>query len=192
MEFLFSYNACIPPKFETLSWGMAIYYSSISFTAYTLLLGTVVCYLIVWKRVKSMDFNKRSEVSRRRYVRTTKNVALIFLVFVICWMPDTLHFIVDPRYEHTPVWVSRAGVILYFFNSAVNPFLFAWKFPAYRKVLRLMLTTRGQRRSSVVSSYVTERRLTYPQELTTFPTNLFSSQTGSSSPKEQVSYLSSV
>ena len=110
--------------------------------------------------MKTMTFRKRSDVSRKRYMRTTQNVAIIFLVFCVCWVPDTVHWLIDPDYHIAPVWIIRAGVILYFSNSAINPFLFAWRFPAFRKTMMTMLSTRAQRRNSWISTYVTERRNT--------------------------------
>ena len=74
-------------------------------------------------------------------------MATVFLVFCICWLPDTIHFLIDPTLGHLPVFISRGFAILFISNSAINPFIFAWKFNTFKRSLDTIFCDKLQRRT---------------------------------------------
>ena len=55
-------------------------------------------------RTQSVNFgvNKR----KATYIKATRNMALLFIFYVLCWSPDIIHNNVDVTLK-APVWVTR-------------------------------------------------------------------------------------
>ena len=102
-------------------------------------LVTATCYYKVFQVVRNQINFTKSARARERYIRSSKRMVLMFVVFCLCWLPDTVHFGVDPESRAVPVYVTRFLFFLLLFNSAINPFLYAWKFETFRTTLRTIL-----------------------------------------------------
>lgn len=108
------------------------------------MVATAVCYYIVYSNVQLRMAN-RGSTSRRRFIKACRRLCILFLAFLVCWLPVNVHYIVDPELNNVPAWVSRAFQNLFVFNSSLNPFLFAAKFPAFRKAIKKMFARKKKR-----------------------------------------------
>lgn len=132
------------------------------FAAYTTLVVYIipltiitVCYAIVlrrlWKQVSPTEEGKhaphhiRIEIQKRK---VTRMVLAVVLAFAGCWLP--LHCLnlwqrFDPcfsaKYEHNSYVIGLAGFVqcLAYFNSCVNPFVYAFMGGNFRRNFRNMI-----------------------------------------------------
>lgn len=100
--------------------------------------------------MEHQTFQKRPEIpakgttegkiirNRDRDIRATKNLSIIVLFFMICWVPlytiNCINFfcsncLVDPK-------LTNFCIILSHLNSALNPVLYAYHLRDFRKALR--------------------------------------------------------
>ncbi len=147
VEFNPFYSYCVPSFDGTpyLQW-VTFYTATYSIALLGPIFGSLICYVIVINSVRGSMLFTRSDLARRRYIRTSKNMGYVFATFCVCWLPDTLHFVIDPNGTKMPIYITRILVILFLANSALNPFIFAWKFPAFQKTARDFVNS--QRRTS--------------------------------------------
>ena len=70
--------------------------------------------------------------------RMTKSVALIVLVFIVCWSPFSLYMLVEQFYQFMDIDFETkfypVNIKIFYFcllfayiNSCVNPFLYYWR-----------------------------------------------------------------
>lgn len=83
----------------------------------------------------------RFKRSLRKEVRVAKTVIIMIALFMIGWLPFfTLSLVSYIRPEIKPSWQAICAVkFLQYGNSAVNPVLYAHKFPHFRKAFAAML-----------------------------------------------------
>ena len=153
LEYSPQYAYCAPSMTLTPFTHWVVFYSyTYAIVLLGPFLGSIIAYFLVFRSVRGSMLLTRSEYARRRYIRTSRNLIYLFIAFCICWLPDTIHFTIDPYGVHIPVYLSRLFVVLFLSNSALNPFIFAWKFPAFRKSLRFCLLLRVIRRRGSMPS----------------------------------------
>lgn len=117
-------------------------------------LATVVIYLLAFTSLRrqrsslSTD-NARSETARKMLKLRLRNqnrflttVLIINIVLIFGIIPTIIstHFrftLEGPLSTSTKVWISITD-ILFFLNMAVNPFLYIWRLPKYRKTFFVM------------------------------------------------------
>ena len=73
-------------------------YSCISVTAFI--------YLIIFVRLRMQSVNFGVKKKKTSYIKATRNMAILYIFYVICWAPDIIHNNVDILLE-APVWVTR-------------------------------------------------------------------------------------
>lgn len=83
----------------------------------------------------------RFKRSLRKEVRVAKTVIIMIALFMIGWLPFfTLSLVSYIRPEVSPSWQAICAVkFLQYGNSAVNPVLYAHKFPHFRRAFAAML-----------------------------------------------------
>ncbi|KAJ8034747.1 G-protein coupled receptor moody [Holothuria leucospilota] len=84
-------------------------------------------------KVITLDTKRRSTVSKRE-IQVTKNLFIVFCVFLICLIPYSICLAYD---DSDPV-IPYAAAIL-FFNSCLNPVIYATRFPNFKKIFLLIL-----------------------------------------------------
>lgn len=80
----------------------------------------------------------RPQQASKREVRTAKNLAIIVVFFMICWMPLYTVNCIQAFCSNcnVPVWLLDAFIVLSHVNSALNPFLYAYHMTDFRKALK--------------------------------------------------------
>lgn len=109
--------------------------------------------------ISNFSCNRNYARSRKRLnknIKTTKNILIVVCTFVFCWVPFTTYSLVGifckPCYMSTPEEMSSIFLILGYSNSALNPYLYAFrnkKFKeTYIKALRTLSVIRDHQFSS--------------------------------------------
>ncbi|GFT34779.1 adenosine receptor A2a [Nephila pilipes] len=92
------------------------------------------------QRIQSPDGTPdvRPQQASKREVRTAKNLAIIVVFFMICWIPLYTVNCVQAFCSkcQVPTWLLDAFIILSHVNSALNPFLYAYHMSDFRLALR--------------------------------------------------------
>ncbi|KAJ8043580.1 Adenosine receptor A2a [Holothuria leucospilota] len=88
------------------------------------------------------DTNKRLAELTFKEARAAKNLAIVILIFALCWLP--LHFlntisVVTPY--HPPYYLFLPAITLSHANSAMNPFIYAFSNREYRRTFRKLILT---------------------------------------------------
>ena len=73
--------------------------------AYSCVTITAFIYLIIFIRLRTQSINFGVN-KRATYIKATRNMALLFIFYVLCWSPDIIHNNVDVTLK-APVWVTR-------------------------------------------------------------------------------------
>ena len=117
--------------------------------AVTILLLLCSCNIGIWR--KSLY---RAVVSQQNIVnsqRLTKALLFVSMLALICWLPlvvtNYLYFV----HEISASWLSLALVIaniLNYINSCVNPVIYAFKIPEFKRALRFLAA--GKKEVSIV------------------------------------------
>ncbi|EDO47155.1 predicted protein, partial [Nematostella vectensis] len=87
----------------------------------------------------SSDECERRRVQRciRKRIKTTKNILLVVCTFFFCWMPFTSFSLVSmfctKCYYNAPEELSTIFLILGYSNSAMNPYLYAFRNQKYKE-----------------------------------------------------------
>lgn len=85
--------------------------------------------------------NSVSEISlRRREHRITKNMFIVFLAFFICIIPFALTLVIS---DGAPLVPYATALIL--MNACINPILYGFKHPTFKRVFKCLLTCRWHR-----------------------------------------------
>ena len=92
-----------------------------------------LAHSIELKRVshaKPSNCGNTNEVIMRREIEITKNLFLVFCIFVLCWLPNCINYSIP----------GKRALYLYFQmisygNSIVNPIIYGLRHPNFRKVL---------------------------------------------------------
>jgi hypothetical protein len=89
-------------------------------------------YILPWKRPQTTPPNKTwTSIRMERKKRVTRMVAIVVLLFAVCWCP--IHFVAmwyqfDPNFPKTDAmhYFKLFGHTLSYANSCVNPFVYAF------------------------------------------------------------------
>ncbi|KAJ8034750.1 G-protein coupled receptor moody [Holothuria leucospilota] len=84
-------------------------------------------------KANTLSTKKRSTVSKEE-IQVTKNLFIVFCVFLVCLVPYSICLAYD---DSDPV-IPYAVAIL-FFNSCLNPVIYATRFPNFKKIILLIL-----------------------------------------------------
>lgn len=80
----------------------------------------------------------RPQQTSKREVRTAKNLAIIVVFFMICWIPLYTVNCVQAFCSKckVPIWLLDTFIVLSHVNSALNPFLYAYHMTDFRNALK--------------------------------------------------------
>ena len=97
----------------------------------------------VAQRQEARTFDQQLMVGNthvKREYRAAKTMALIMVLFVVCWAPYfiiyTSIFITEPASDHWLFTAAELSKVLSVTSACINPFIYAWKFDKFRKALR--------------------------------------------------------
>ena len=102
------------------------------------------------KNIKRTIDSENHVVLRNAFTReraVTRTAIIMVIAFEVCVLLGTTYpFIQLVFVESTDIkinkilfWLSTIGVTLSMFNSLINPFLYAWRLPKYRKAFKYIL-----------------------------------------------------
>lgn len=97
--------------------------------------------VVISIRKNRVQNSYRFKRSLRKEVRVAKTVIIMIALFIIGWLPFfTLSLVTYIKPEIMPSWQAICAVkFLQYGNSAVNPMLYAHKFPHFRKAFAAIL-----------------------------------------------------
>ncbi|XP_046878130.1 trace amine-associated receptor 13c-like [Hypomesus transpacificus] len=96
-------------------------------------------------------------VSKNSERKAAKTLGIVMGVFIFCWMPFFVFSIIDPYIDFgTPTAVFEVFVWLGYFNSTLNPIIYALFYPWFRKCFHLIVTLKiFNRHSSDMNVFIT-------------------------------------
>ncbi|XP_036406085.1 trace amine-associated receptor 13c-like [Megalops cyprinoides] len=90
---------------------------------------------------KHLNEENRSRLSQSSERKAAKTLGIVVGVFILCWMPFFINSLVDPYTNFsTPAIVFDVLVWLGYFNSTLNPIIYALFYPWFQKTLSLIVT----------------------------------------------------
>ncbi|CAH1778042.1 unnamed protein product [Owenia fusiformis] len=101
----------------------------------------IMVSLVAWKHRKRIAselavFNNNMAVAYRKENRITKTIFLVMVIFVLFWLPWLALYSINLEVE--PAWftsLKHATVALYVANSAVNPWIYAYRSKGMRQAM---------------------------------------------------------
>eukprot|EP00058_Branchiostoma_floridae_P021207 XP_002606697.1 hypothetical protein BRAFLDRAFT_72536 [Branchiostoma floridae] len=106
-------------------------------------------YLFVNDSVVTMAAANQNIANHEKYVsqrviQRTKHMLLIFGVFTVCSAPSVLLFSINVHKDFLPQTVIVVSFMLYRLNYVLNPFLYAWKLPVFRRAFKAIVRCKRQ------------------------------------------------
>ncbi|XP_072028505.1 G-protein coupled receptor moody-like [Amphiura filiformis] len=88
--------------------------------------------------VRPDKLTKAEKQRRKRQKAITKNMLLVFIAFVVCFVPTALQLALDGVYGIKAI--SPYATALTLINACVNPIIYGFKHPYFNHVFRCLLT----------------------------------------------------
>ncbi|XP_026050939.1 trace amine-associated receptor 13c-like [Carassius auratus] len=83
------------------------------------------------------------KTSRRSERKAAKTLGVVVGAFIICWLPFFINFVIDSFISfYTPLALFEVFVWLGYINSTINPIIYGFFYPWFRKTLALIVTRR--------------------------------------------------
>ncbi|KAB1275125.1 Trace amine-associated receptor 7a [Camelus dromedarius] len=99
------------------------------------------------KTVRSSDSYRDRVAKRERKAAKTLGIAVV--AFLISWLPYFVDSIIDAFLGFiTPTYIYEILVWIAYFNSAMNPLIYAFFYPWFRKAIKLIVTGKALRENS--------------------------------------------
>lgn len=146
-----SHIRCVGGCHVFFSHGAAVVTSMVSFFIPGLIIFVIYTriYLVARSQARSINFlahqlrtqHHKPTMFKYRTRKGTMTVAIVVGVFFICWSPFFLCNIIDPfiHYTISPKLID-ALVWFGYLNSALNPFIYAFLYPWFRKALMIIIS----------------------------------------------------
>jgi hypothetical protein len=96
-----------------------------------------VCYKL-FNYHNSSNHKKRSN-DEQREKKVAKTLTIITLVFLLCWSPFFISYIIYIKNESIPGRLNNIVIWLGLFNSAMNPIIYAYFIPTFRSTFKKIL-----------------------------------------------------
>ncbi|XP_063089382.1 trace amine-associated receptor 7a-like [Cavia porcellus] len=107
------------------------------------------------KTATSSDSYKDRVARRERKAATTLGIAVI--AFLISWLPYFIDSIIDAFLGFiTPTYVYEILVWITYYNSAMNPLIYAFFYPWFRKAIELIVTGKVFQQNSSTTNLLPE------------------------------------
>ncbi|XP_039605675.1 trace amine-associated receptor 13c-like [Polypterus senegalus] len=118
---------------------------------YSLMISLYLNIFIVARRharaIRSMEQNQNCMVGIKKNISTkserkaAKTLGIVMAVFVFCWVPYYICYLIDSFLNiSAPAVVKNVLVWLAYFNSCLNPVIYAFFYPWFQKSLKLIVT----------------------------------------------------
>ncbi|KAL6485490.1 hypothetical protein MHYP_G00048820 [Metynnis hypsauchen] len=150
-DFYNSQIRCVGGCHVFFSRGSAVVTSMVSFFIPGLIMFGIYSriYVVARGQARSIDFltnqlrmaSHRPGEFRYRTRKGTMTLAVVVGAFLICWTPFFLCNILDPFIDfNIPPALIDALVWFGYLNSALNPFIYAFLYPWFRKALQIIIS----------------------------------------------------
>ncbi|XP_062857144.1 trace amine-associated receptor 1b [Trichomycterus rosablanca] len=150
---------CVGGCHVFFSHGSAVVTSMVSFFIPGLIMFLIYAriYMVARSQARSINVlanqlrmhHHKPRMFRYRTRKGTMTIAIVVGVFLICWSPFFFCNIIDPfvDYKISPALID-ALVWFGYLNSALNPFIYAFLYPWFRKALRIIISGQVFHRNS--------------------------------------------
>ncbi|XP_030638270.1 trace amine-associated receptor 4-like, partial [Chanos chanos] len=93
------------------------------------------------ERLATVTCNElKNQTTEQRERKAAKTLALVVIVFIICWMPFFVTIVVDPFLNFlTPADIFDALMWFAYCNSVCNPVIYAFFYPNFRKAFKILI-----------------------------------------------------
>lgn len=116
-------------------------------------------FLAIWKQQRKV---KSTSSSENKAKKVTKLMAMVLGILLVCWLPRGLiDSVIDTRDENLGLvffYLHDFSFFLVYFNSCINPLLYALKSPEFRKAyVKLVKRNLGKVGQELTATLVTSR-----------------------------------
>ncbi|XP_033874437.3 trace amine-associated receptor 13c-like [Acipenser ruthenus] len=109
-------------------------------TLYTKVFIVAKRHARVIQQMSSADGSK-SNIPKKSERKAAKTLGLVVAIFLLCWVPYYVYTVVEAYIHFTsPPIVTNALTWIVYFNSCMNPIIYALFYPWFKKSLELILT----------------------------------------------------
>uniref|UniRef100_A0A673U5K2 G-protein coupled receptors family 1 profile domain-containing protein n=1 Tax=Suricata suricatta TaxID=37032 RepID=A0A673U5K2_SURSU len=107
-------------------------------------------FLVAQKQaIKIANIGGKAEASGKRERKAAKTLGITVIAFLISWLPYMIDALIDVLGEFmTPSYVYEILCWFAYYNSAVNPLIYALFYPWFRRAIKLILSGQALKDSS--------------------------------------------
>ena len=132
ITFLSEYGMCGVMMTDTTYTGYIVATVTLTLNIFIPFVACLIVYFSVARAVRRQVVAFPSYLAQKMYAEVTKYTTLLFGIFCLCWLPEYLRMIFDVN-GLSPIWFIRLCNSLIFFNSAINPYIYALRCSAIKK-----------------------------------------------------------
>ncbi|XP_035677299.1 adenosine receptor A2a-like [Branchiostoma floridae] len=99
---------------------------------------------VVTMAAANQHLANREQYVSQRVIQRTKHMFLIFGAFTVCSAPSVLLFSINVHEGFLPKAAIVVLFMLYRMNYVLNPFLYAWKLPVFRRAFKALVRCKRQ------------------------------------------------
>ncbi|XP_064411276.1 trace amine-associated receptor 4-like [Latimeria chalumnae] len=99
--------------------------------------------VVINNTIDKVNFVKdiKNKISKNKETKAAKTLSIVMGVFLLCWLPFMVISVVDPFLNFSaPAVLYDSLMWLGYFNSMLNPIIYGFFYPWFRKALKTLLT----------------------------------------------------